>query len=213
MQRLVTWNCARGPLAKKVSVRVFNLAGYARCLTKPNSQQHHRSMNPLRMTPPRARLELALLQSEADVLDSETLYVRFRDMKLPPEVAMRLKALLAVTKEIGGKVVSVGKIIAIHLIEFVKTHPNLAVGVAIGAALSSLITSIPFLGPLLAPITLPLGILVGAIAGHRVDKAQGAHMQCDVGMSSITQDLIEIAQDFFAMVIATFLAIFEDIER
>lgn len=126
---------------------------------------------------------------------------------------MRLKGLLAVTQMIGGKVVSVGKIIAMHLIEFVKTHPNLAVGVAIGAALSSLITAIPFFGPLLAPITLPLGIVVGAIAGHRIDKAHGARMESDVGLISVTQDIIEIARDFFTMIIATFLAVAEDIAQ
>jgi hypothetical protein len=160
-----------------------------------------------KMTLPQARLELALWQADADMSSSSDLYVRLTDMGLPPEVAIRLKALLEIVKPIGDKMFSIGKIIALKLIEFIEQHPNLATGIALGAAVSSLIASIPFVGPILAPIALTLGITVGAIAGHRVDMAQGGNMNRDLGLIAIAQDVIEIARAFFQLVIDTLMAV------
>lgn len=160
-----------------------------------------------RMTLPQARLELALWQADADRVSSSDLYIRLTEMGLPPEVAIRLKALLEMVKPIGDKLISIGKIIVIKLTEFIEQHPNLATGIALGAAVSSLIASIPFLGPLLAPIALPLGITAGAIAGHRVDQANGKSINGDLGVTAIAQDVIEIARAFFALFIDTLMAI------
>jgi hypothetical protein len=162
------------------------------------------------MTIPQARLELALWQAEADMASSSDLYIHLTEMGLPSEIAIRLKELLEIVKPIGEKIVSIGKIIVLKLIEFVEKHPNLATGIALGAAVSSLISSIPFLGPILAPIALPLGIAVGAIAGHRVDKAQGVGMNGNLGLIDIAQDVIEIARAFFQLFIETLMAISSD---
>lgn len=151
------------------------------------------------MTLPQARLELALWQAEADMTSSSDLYIRLTEMGIPSEIATRLKELLEFVKPIGERIVSIGKIIVLKLIEFIKKHPNLATGIALGAAVSLLITSIPFLGPILAAIALPLGIAVGAITGHRMDKAQDGKMDGEMGLSSITQDVIEIARAFFQL--------------
>lgn len=159
------------------------------------------------MTLPQARLELALWQAEADMASSSNLYIRLTEMGLPSEVAVRLKELLEVVKPIGDRVVSIGKIIVLKLIEFIEKHPNLLTGIALGAAVSSLFASIPFLGPILAPIALSFGITVGAIAGHRVDKAQGGRMNGDLGVIDIAQDVIEIARAFFQLFIDTLMAI------
>jgi len=159
------------------------------------------------MTLPQARLELALWQADADLASSSDLYIRLTEMGLPSEVAIRLKELLEIVKPIGDKMISIGKIIALKLIEFIEQHPNLVTGIALGAAVSSLIGSIPFLGPILAPIALPLGITVGAIAGHRVDKAQGGKMNGDLGLIAIAQDVIEIARAFFQLFIDTLTAV------
>ncbi len=156
---------------------------------------------------PQARLELALWQAEADMASSSDIYIRLTEKGLPSEVAIRLKELLEWAKPIGDKMISIGKIIVIKLIEFIEKHPNLATGIALGAAVSSLIAAIPFLGPILAPIALPLGITVGAIAGHRVDKAQDGKMNSGLGLIDITQDVIEIARAFFQFFIETLTAI------
>lgn len=160
-----------------------------------------------RMTLPQARLELALWQADADTVSSSDLYIRLTEMGLPPEVAIRLKALLEIVKPIGDKLISIGKIIVLKLMEFINQHPNLATGIALGAAVSSLIASIPFLGPILAPIALPLGIAAGAIAGHRVDRADGKRVNDDLGVMAIAQDVIEIARAFFSLLIDTLTAV------
>lgn len=160
-----------------------------------------------RVTLPQAKLELALWQADADAVSSSDLYIRLTEMGLPPEVAIRLKALLEMVKPIGDRLISVGKIIVLKLIEFIERHPNLATGIALGAAVSSFIGSIPFLGPILAPIALPLGITAGAIAGHRLDRANGESIRSDLGVMTITQDVIEIARAFFALFIDTLMAV------
>lgn len=159
------------------------------------------------MTLPQARLELALWQADADMSSSSDLYIRLTEMGLPSEVVIRLKSLLEIVKPIGNKMISIGKIIALKLIEFIEQHPNLATGIALGAAVSSLVASIPFLGLILAPIALPLGITVGAIAGHRVDMAHGGNMDSDLGLTAIAGDVIEIARAFFQLFIDTLTAV------
>ena len=159
------------------------------------------------VTLPQARLELALWQADADMSSSSDLYIRLTEIGIPSEVAIRLKALLEIVKPIGDKTISIGKIVALKLIEFIEQHPNLATGIALGAAVSSLIASIPFLGPILTPIAMPLGIAVGAIAGHRVDMAHGGKMNSDLGLIAIAQDVIEIARAFFQLFIDTLTAV------
>lgn len=165
-----------------------------------------------RMTLPQARLELALWQADADTVSSSDLYIRLTEMGLPPEVAIRLKALLEIVRPIGDKLISIGKIIVLKLTEFIEQHPNLAAGIALGAAVSSLIASIPFLGQVLAPIALPLGIAAGAIAGHRVDRADGKRINDDMGVMAIAQDVIEIARAFFSLFIDTLTAVSADLK-
>ena len=68
-------------------------------------------MSTLTMTRPQAALELALWQVEADSMNSSDLYLWLRDCGLPPEVAIRLKDLINVTKQVAGKAISLGKVI------------------------------------------------------------------------------------------------------
>lgn len=170
-------------------------------------------MNLEGMPLPQARLELALWQAEADSASSSDLYIRFRNFGLPPEVAIRLKELIEFVKPIGEKVISIGKIVVLKLLEFIDTHPHLAAGVALGAGLSTLISSIPLLGSILAPIALTLGIVTGAIAGHRADKANGARMNGSLGPLDIAQDVIEIARAFFQLFVDTMKAVSNDFSR
>jgi len=201
-----------------VRLRVWELkarARQARCgkrypCRKTNGEG---SMATSKMTAPQARLELALWQADADATSSRDLYIRLTEMGLPPEVAIRLKDLLEFAKPIGDKLVSLGKIIVIKLIEFIEAHPNLATGIALGAAVSSLIAAIPFLGPILAPIALPLGIAVGAVTGHRMDIAAGGAMSDETGFTHIAQDAIEIARAFFQLLIDTMMAISAEFSR
>jgi len=159
------------------------------------------------MPQPQARLELLLLQAEADLTSNSDIYIRLTEMGLPPEVAIRLKELLEVLKPIGDKIVSIGKIIVLKLIAFVEKHPNLAAGIAFGAAVSALIGAIPFIGVFLAPIAMVLGITVGAIAGHRIDKQKSLRASGDFAVIDIAQDVMEIAGAFFQLFIDTMKAV------
>ncbi|MCL1825939.1 MAG: hypothetical protein FWG26_08400 [Betaproteobacteria bacterium] len=100
----------------------------------------------LPMTKARAELEIALLQAEADSMSSSDLYIWLTESGLPSEVAVRFRELIGKVIFVLDITVSIGKIIVIKLIEFVKTHPNMAVGAALGAVISLLVSSIPVWG-------------------------------------------------------------------
>jgi uncharacterized membrane protein YbaN (DUF454 family) len=157
-----------------------------------------------------ANLKMALWQVDADSMSSSELYAWLVDSGLPHEVTIRLHELASYTKKSGNKVIAVGKIILIKIIEFIKAHPNLAVGVALGAAVGLLVNSIPFIGPILAPLATTLGITIGAIAGHRLDKRfQGKEVSG--GIIGVAEDIIEIAREFFQLLINVFNTIFRNI--
>ncbi|MDR3299439.1 MAG: hypothetical protein LBU43_05435 [Candidatus Accumulibacter sp.] len=125
----------------------------------------------IRLSRAQAVLDLELLEIDAENVETGELYARLRALKLPREAAIRLEALVEVSRKIGGKIIAIGKIIVLKLLEFIRQHPNMVAGMALGAAVSVLCNAIPFLGTLLAPIALAVGVAVGGIAGHRLDKS------------------------------------------
>lgn len=151
-------------------------------------------------TPAQANLELAILNAEAESMSSSDFYAWLKERGLPDEVAIRIKGIADITAEVGKRVINVGKIILIKLIEFVKAHPNMAVGIAIGAACGSLVSAVPGIGPVLAPYAMLLGAAVGAVAGHQSDIGQRQHS----GYIAIAQDVIDIATAFFKLLIDIF---------
>lgn len=154
------------------------------------------------ITLPQAGLELALLNAEAEAISSSDLYAWLHSSGLPSEAAIRLKGLVDITVKVGDRLVSIGKIVLMKIIEFVKAHPNLAVGIALGAAIGVLVSMIPFLGTYLWPIATMVGVSLGAIAGHRADKsATGQTGKGELSLITISQDVIEIAKAFFQLLI------------
>ena len=150
---------------------------------------------------PQANLKLALWNAEAESVKSIEVYVQLQELGLPEEVVSRLHELVTFTKKVAGKVFAVGKIVLLKILEFVKAHPFLVVGVgigaAVGAAIAGLITSIPFLGQLLAPLAAALGIAItvtGGIVGHNLDKR----------FQGVGEDIVEIAQHFFTLLTDVF---------
>jgi ElaB/YqjD/DUF883 family membrane-anchored ribosome-binding protein len=167
-------------------------------------------MNAQVLTPTKANFKLTLLDAEAESVLSSDLYLWLCENGLPSEVAIRLKDLIDVTAKVADRVINVGKIILIKIIEFVKAHPNLATGIAVGAAIGALVSMIPFLGVYLAPIATAIAVTIGAIAGYRLDKiehGQTANKADD--LVTIGQDVIEIAKVFFKLLIDIFNTIFE----
>ena len=155
-------------------------------------------MTAIVLTHAQATFEQTILNAEADAVSSSDIYAWLRESGLPSEAAIRLKSLIEVTAEIGDRIISVGKIILIKIIEFVKAHPNLAVGIAIGAAIGALVSMIPFIGAFLAPIATVIGVTIGVLGGRRLDKSANGQVQ-NSGLIAVTQDLIEIAEVFFRL--------------
>lgn len=155
-----------------------------------------------------ANLKMSLWQLEVDSMKSSNLYVWLQDSGLPHEVTIRLHELATYTKKAGSKVLAVGKIVLIKIIEFVKAHPFLVIGAGIGAvvgaAVAGLITSVPILGQLLAPLAMALGITItaiGAVVGHRLDKC----------LPGVGEDIIEIVQDFFKLLVDVLNSVFRNV--
>lgn len=155
-----------------------------------------------------ANLKLALWNAEAELVKSSELYIQIQELGLPEEVVSRLHQILTYTKKVAGKIFRVGKIVLLKILEFVKAHPFLIISLGISAvvsgAITSLVTSIPLLGQLLAPAAAKLGIIInvtGAVIGHRLDKQ----------FPNVGEDIIEIAQHFFALLVDVFSAVFCEI--
>lgn len=154
-----------------------------------------------------AELELALMQAESDSMTSSDLYIWLRECGLSPEIAIRIKDLVNVTKRIGDKVVSIGKLIVMKLRDFITAHKGLVIGSLLGAAIASLVAALPLLGSLLAPLGTLLG-LTFVVTGHQQDKYEAGGA---VRLLEVPQNLIEIAQVYFEVFIETLQAVMTEL--
>ncbi|MBF2056149.1 MAG: DUF2273 domain-containing protein [Cyanobacterium sp. T60_A2020_053] len=163
------------------------------------------------LTLSQANLKMALWQIEVDSMNDTDLYVWISNAGFSDSIALRLHELIKKVQQIGNKVISVGKIILIKILEFIKAHPHLAIGVALGISVSILVRSIPFFGQFLAPLAMILGVGIGAIAGHRLDKKQKGEEVYGVTIIEQTQEVIEIFKEFFYLLIEVFRLVFAEI--
>jgi hypothetical protein len=128
----------------------------------------------------------------------------FMIRNLPQQVIHHITKLWDFTYKIGESVVSIGKIILLKIIDFIKENPNMAFGVALGAIagamVSSFISWIPFIGQALSAITIGAGMLIGAIAGDRMDRAENGEY-IDESLMSVFGDTISVAKKFIKLFI------------
>jgi len=156
-------------------------------------------------------LELDILDAESEPISSSDLYAWLREAGLPSEVSMRLTKLVEATRVFAGKVIRIGKILLIKIIEFVKMHPNLATGIAVGAAIAALVGLVPIMGSFLAPIAIAAGVGLGAVAGYRLDRQETGDSRINHSQPLlIAEDIIQIARDFFRLIATIFNAVFSD---
>lgn len=168
-------------------------------------------MNENVLSQAQADLKLTLMDAEAQSTSSSDLYLWLIESGMSSEVAIRLKELAEVTEKVADRTINIGKIILLKIIEFIKEHPNLAIGIAVGAAIGALVGLIPFVGVYLAPVVAAISATVGAIAGHRLDKIeQGKVVNTATGFIAIGQDIIEIAKEFFKLLADVFNSIFDE---
>lgn len=158
------------------------------------------------MSRAQATLDFALWHANTETMNNGDLYIWLTEKGLAPEIAIRLKELISFTAKVGGKVLNVGKIILVKIIEFIEKHKNLAIGIALAAAVSMLIGSIPYIGFVLAPIALVIGLPIGIIAGLKMDSVAS-----NSGVITLSQDVIELARDFFQLLIDTFRVVADEI--
>lgn len=165
-------------------------------------------MNTRTLTPAQANLEIILINAEAESVPSSNLYLWLRESGLPSEVAIRLQSFVDTTTQVVGGVISVGKIVLLKIIDFVKANPHTAIGISIGAAVGALSGMIPLLGPYLAPVAVAIGATLGAVAGHRSDKIARSEV-VNTGFIAVAQDIIEIAKAFFTLLADIFNLVFQ----
>jgi len=126
----------------------------------------------IQYTPEQALLELSLRNAEEVDLSFDDVVIEGVHKGIPVELLTRLRELWEKTKEIGGEIVAVGKIIVKAIFDFLKANPYLTTGMAIGASVTVLIAAIPFIGPILAPFVGALGSLYGAGIGASVEAGE-----------------------------------------
>lgn len=152
----------------------------------------------MNMSEAEARLEIGLLNTKIADFDEIDFAVMLTNAGLPQEIVTRLGTLSSYTHPIGGHVIEIGKIILMKIWDFIKAHPNLAVGIAIGAALGALTQLIPFIGSIISSILTPLLAFLGGLAGHHLDKRQQG-IVVEYGIVTIAEDLITLAKEFFLL--------------
>ncbi|ELS03608.1 hypothetical protein Xen7305DRAFT_00033320 [Xenococcus sp. PCC 7305] len=167
------------------------------------------------LSPSQARLKLVILDKQAKAKNSYEFYSQIKDFKLPNEVVEILRKIQKVTSKIAGKVVAIGKIIVIKLLEYVAEHPlqiaGLAVGLvttyALGVAIQGLFSLIPALakwkliGGLLAKLALLIAKLCQTIFVPLMFAAPIAGVvfgeMSDKKYPEISESLKQVVKDFF----------------
>jgi hypothetical protein len=137
----------------------------------------------------RAMLELTLLNAESSDSTFDKFILSGLARNIPPEILTRMKDLWDKTEQVGEEVIAIGKIIVLKIIDFLKQHPKLAASLAIGAAVYVLSNGVPLIGPFLAPLLATL-TTVGVYA-----------------TSTTLDETIQMAKDFFSMLVGIFNAI------
>jgi hypothetical protein len=150
--------------------------------------------NSVVLKPAQGMFELSLMNAEASSTQFDDVVVEALNRGIPPELVTRFEDIWEKTKEIGGEIVTIGKIIVWQIIEFLKKNPKLSIGLALGAAVGALIGGIPIMGPLLQPLATWITTIYGA--------GVGAAMQKGYTSDSPLSAAIALAEVFFELLVA-----------
>jgi len=161
------------------------------------------------------KMALMTMESQAKQKTSLDIFREFDSMGLPSEAITALQEIaVKKAKDIGGKVIEVGKIIVTKIIAFIKENPAMSIGVALGAAVGALAGFIPFIGPFIAPLTTMLGAGIGALVGNSIGRSQNIEEAIDNASEIATlkgsfKEAMRVAVKFFNLLKEIFLAIFK----
>ena len=125
------------------------------------------------LSPSQARLKLIILNKQAEAKNSYEFYSEMKELGLPNEVIEILERILKVTSKVADKIISIGKIIVVKLLEYVAQNPlqvaGFAVGLgstyALGVALHGIFALVPALAklPLIGWLLSKLALLVASL--------------------------------------------------
>ena len=174
-------------------------------------------MNASEISPAQARLKIAIFSKQAEAQNSFDFHARMRKIKLPEEIVGILEKLLKITAKVTGKVISIGKIIVVQLLDYVAKHPlqvaGLAVGLcatyALGIALHGLFALVPelakwkLIGGLLSKLALSVAslcktVFVPLMAISPLAGAIGGEVM-DSKYPEVSESLKKTAKDFFEL--------------
>jgi uncharacterized membrane protein len=169
------------------------------------------------LPPPQARLKLAVLSKQAEARNSYEFHSEMKELGLPDEVIEILERILRVTSKVAGKVICIGKIIVIKLLEYVVKHPFQVAGLAAGLASTyalgialhgifawvSTLAEWPIIGSLLSKLALiiahlcktvfvPLMVIlpvVGITVGEMADKK---YPEISASFHKVSTDFFEL---------------------
>ena len=162
------------------------------------------------------RMALMSMESKAKQKTSLDLFREFQEMGFSDEVLSSLKEVAQKTAvDITGKVIEVGKIILIKVIEFINKNREIVIGMALGAAIGVISNFVPFIGPLLAPLITKLGIFAGAVIGSHLKGIKNFdegldRMEefVDKPVKTAIKNAMKVAGEFMQLLKDIFFAIF-----
>lgn len=177
-----------------------------------------------------ARLKLTILSKQAEAKNSYEVYSEMKGLGLPDDIIAILRKILAVTSKVAGKVIAIGKIIVIHLLDYVAKHPLQAAGITVGLGVTFTLgvglhglfamvpglAGVPILGGLLSKLALLIASIcktvfvpimaiapvVGGVAGEILDQK----------FPAINEGLQQAAKDFFEFLGKLINAIKDELE-
>jgi hypothetical protein len=119
-----------------------------------------------------AEIELLNLDLQVENFDRTDAFTWLLKTGVPLTVVTRLEELWTTTKELGGKIIKIGKIIIFKIIDFIKRNAKMALGIVLGAAVGALINMVPLIGPLLSPLSIAIMAFFGGTVGTSLDHPE-----------------------------------------
>ena len=155
-----------------------------------------------------AEIELLSYSIIAESLDKSDTMVFLTKMGLPLDIATRLLSLWDKIGKVGDKIISIGKIILLKIIDFIKENPTMAIGMAIGGCLGFLLSWIPGLGLWLIPIFA----IVGGVCGLQKDEINTRDPKSDVqAIFNLLGDSLEVIKKSLQLIVDIFKAVKMDL--
>ena len=110
--------------------------------------------------------------------------------------------------KVGGKIISIGKIILLKIIDFIKENTTMAIGMALGGCLGFLLSGIHVLGPWLIPILA----IVGGVIGLQKEEPNTRDPKTDVqAIFNLLGDSLEVIKKSLQLIVDIFKAVKMDL--